>query len=177
MGRELPPRSIPPEKKYAAPRYRTWNANSSGATGRSPSSHAGKNQLRPSCIAELDTKERNSCRAPLSAPRDLTLRRFPNAPRICVLTEPCFQLTQRVRSCLDRDGSDIEWRNQNQFDYSTISRRIWKNRPSPALAIPIAWQPFPNENSLIARASRQKSVACPEAVTQFPAKALDRGRD
>jgi hypothetical protein len=38
-----------------------------------------------------------------------------------------------------------EWRNQNQLDYSMTSRRIWKNRPKRALAISIAWQPFPNE--------------------------------
>jgi hypothetical protein len=39
-----------------------------------------------------------------------------------------------------------EWRNQNPLDYPTISTRIWKNRPKRALAISIAWQPFPNEN-------------------------------
>jgi hypothetical protein len=38
-----------------------------------------------------------------------------------------------------------EWRNQNQLDYPTISRRIWKKRPKHALAISIAWQAFPNE--------------------------------
>jgi hypothetical protein len=38
------------------------------------------------------------------------------------------------------------WRNQNQLDYPTISTRIWKNRPKRALAISMAWQPFPNEN-------------------------------
>jgi hypothetical protein len=38
-----------------------------------------------------------------------------------------------------------EWRNQNQPDYPIIVRRIWKKRSKQALAIPIAWQPFPNE--------------------------------
>jgi hypothetical protein len=36
-------------------------------------------------------------------------------------------------------------RNQNQLDYPRIARRIWKKRSKQALAIPIAWQPFPNE--------------------------------
>jgi hypothetical protein len=38
-----------------------------------------------------------------------------------------------------------EWRNQNQLDYPIIVRRIWKKRSTQTLAIPIAWQPFPNE--------------------------------
>src|SRR5215472_6862674 len=43
-----------------------------------------------------------------------------------------------------------EWRNQNQFDYLTISTRIWKNWLKWAPAISIAWQPFPNEAQALA---------------------------
>jgi hypothetical protein len=39
------------------------------------------------------------------------------------------------------------WRNQNQLDYPTISTRIWKKSAKRALAISIAWQPFPNASS------------------------------
>jgi NADPH:quinone reductase-like Zn-dependent oxidoreductase len=31
-----------------------------------------------------------------------------------------------------------EWRNQNQLDYPTISRRIWKERPKHALGVSMA---------------------------------------
>src|ERR1700693_5684339 len=34
--------------------------------------------------------------------------------------------------------------DSNPLDYPTISTRIWNNRTKRALAISIAWQPFPN---------------------------------
>jgi len=53
-----------------------------------------------------------------------------------------------------------EWRNQNQFDYLTISKRIWKKGSKCPLAISIAWPPFPNEEAAVAgRISLAKSEA------------------
>jgi hypothetical protein len=53
-----------------------------------------------------------------------------------------------------------EWRNQNQFDYSTISKRIWKKGSKCPLAISIAWPPFPNKEAAVAgRISLAKSEA------------------
>jgi hypothetical protein len=43
-----------------------------------------------------------------------------------------------------------EWRNQNQFDYSTISERIWKKGRKHPLVNSIAWQPFPNKEAALA---------------------------
>src|SRR5262252_3234522 len=54
-----------------------------------------------------------------------------------------------------------EWRNQNQFDYPTISRRIWKKRSKHALATSIAWQTFPNEKqSLAGRINPRQFLGC-----------------
>jgi hypothetical protein len=39
----------------------------------------------------------------------------------------------------------LEWWNQNQFDCSKISKRIWKKRLKRPSATSIAWPPFPNE--------------------------------
>ena len=64
-----------------------------------------------------------------------------------------------------------EWRNQNQFDYSTISRRIWKKGSKCPLAISIAWPPFPNEEAAVAgRISLAKSEAtgCARADREGP---------
>ena len=53
-----------------------------------------------------------------------------------------------------------EWRNQNQIDYLTISKRIWKKGSKCPLAISIAWPPFPNEEAAVAgRISLAKSEA------------------
>ncbi|TMJ74296.1 MAG: hypothetical protein E6G80_04350 [Alphaproteobacteria bacterium] len=53
-----------------------------------------------------------------------------------------------------------EWRNQNQFDYLTISKRIWKKGSKCPLAISIAWPPFPNKEAAVAgRISLAKSEA------------------
>jgi hypothetical protein len=38
----------------------------------------------------------------------------------------------------------------NPVDYAMISRRIWKNWPKRPSANSIAWQPFPNEEAVLA---------------------------
>jgi hypothetical protein len=47
-------------------------------------------------------------------------------------------------------------RNQNPLDYSAISRRIWKKWSKQALAIPITWQPFPNNEAALAEDKSRK---------------------
>jgi hypothetical protein len=61
---------------------------------------------------------------------------------------------------LGRRDRTSEWRNQNQFDYSTISRRIWKDGSKCPLAISIAWPLLPNKEAAVAgRISLAKSEA------------------
>lgn len=63
------------------------------------------------------------------------------------------QKIQRFQPLPKRDGQTVEWRNQNQFDCSTDSRRVWKNGRKPTPAIPIGWQLFPNEKGGLATRS------------------------
>ena len=65
-----------------------------------------------------------------------------------------------------------EWRNQNQFDYSTFSGRIWKKRSKHASAISIGWQPFPNMKAALhggtGLPSTQTLSYCREHIGQLP---------
>jgi hypothetical protein len=52
-----------------------------------------------------------------------------------------------------------EWLRSIPLDYSAISRRIWKKWSKQALAIPITWQPFPNNEAALAEDKSRKSEA------------------
>jgi hypothetical protein len=73
----------------------------------------------------------------------------------------CYQSTDAEKEAVQR--------NQNPLDYSTISRRVWKKWSKHALAIPIGWQPFPNEKQPSTEdQSRQNLGAnCAEAFKSF----------
>jgi hypothetical protein len=103
-----------------------------GWRGSRPASHLGV--IRTSPISR-------------ASPLDSDSARFPQAR------------TQRLRELNDfslgwgKTDRTSEWRNQNQFDYPTISRRVWKKRPKHALAISITWEPFPNEKQQMLEAN------------------------
>ena len=52
-----------------------------------------------------------------------------------------------------------EWRNQNQLDCSTISKRVWKKPAKRAPAISIAWQLFPNERQSLQGKQGQHAIS------------------
>jgi len=58
-----------------------------------------------------------------------------------------------------------EWRNQNQLDYSMISKRAWKEAQNSALVISIAWRLFPNEKGAYELRADMKSPVSAARLT------------